>query len=58
MSSGHLAALWIKNHLKEKLIGDLRDQVIEKLTEEYPQEENVLQQALWPVRVDHNRRRD
>ena len=50
MSSGHLAALWIKNHLKEKLIGDLRDQVIEKLTE-YLQEENVLQcKHFWQVR--------
>ena len=36
MSSGHLAALWIKNHLKEKLIGDVRDKVVEKLTEGIP----------------------
>ena len=36
MGSGHLAALWIKNHLKEKLVGDLRDKVIEKLTEGIP----------------------
>jgi hypothetical protein len=36
MGSGHLAAMWMKKHLKDKLIGDLRDRVIEELTKGIP----------------------